>query len=103
MVSDGRGSLVPGGAGDEEADGEDDLLPAMADDDYSAQLSFQTQSKDNLKFVFKSFSILHFRPSFTGYSWTISLPSNTIVMKHIAETPYQSRPFDVYEFLINLF
>ena len=48
-IVDGRGSLVPGGAGDEEADGDDDLLPAMADDDYSAQLSFQSQSKDNLK------------------------------------------------------
>jgi len=30
-------------------DGDDELLPAMADDDYSAQLSFQSQSKDNLK------------------------------------------------------
>lgn len=33
-------------------DDEDDMLPAMADDDYSAQLSFQSQSKDNLKWVF---------------------------------------------------
>jgi transcription initiation factor TFIID subunit 11 len=32
-------------------DEEDDMLPAMADDDYSAQLSFQSQSKDNLKCV----------------------------------------------------
>ena len=36
---------------DEEIDGDDELLPAMADDDYSAQLTFQTQSKDNLKYV----------------------------------------------------
>lgn len=32
-------------------EGEDEMLPAMADDDYSAQLSFQSQSKDNLKYV----------------------------------------------------
>lgn len=37
--------------GEDENDGEDELLPAMADDDYSAQLSWQSQSKDNLKFV----------------------------------------------------
>jgi transcription initiation factor TFIID subunit 11 len=36
---------------EEDADGEDELLPAMADDDYSAQLSWQSQSKDNLKCV----------------------------------------------------
>jgi transcription initiation factor TFIID subunit 11 len=34
-----------------DEDGEDELLPAMADDDYSAQLSWQSQSKDNLKCV----------------------------------------------------
>lgn len=34
---------------DEEVEGDDELLPAMADDDYSAQLSWQSQSKDNLK------------------------------------------------------
>jgi transcription initiation factor TFIID subunit 11 len=34
---------------EEEAEVEDELLPAMADDDYSAQLSWQSQSKDNLK------------------------------------------------------
>lgn len=37
--------------GDDDGDGDDDLLPAMADDDYSAQLSWQSQSKDNLKCV----------------------------------------------------
>ena len=38
-------------AGEEDGDGEDEMLPAMADDDYSAQLSWQSQSKDNLKWV----------------------------------------------------
>lgn len=33
-------------------EGDDELLPAMADDDYSAQLSWQSQSKDNLKCVY---------------------------------------------------
>lgn len=37
---------------EEEAEGDDEMLPAMADDDYSAQLSWQSQSKDNLKFVY---------------------------------------------------
>lgn len=37
------------GAPDDDAEGEDELLPAMADDDYSAQLSWQSESKDNLK------------------------------------------------------
>lgn len=41
---------LPGGA-DEDGEGEDEMLPAMADDDYSAQLSWQSQSKDNLKCV----------------------------------------------------
>jgi hypothetical protein len=41
----------PIGAMEEEAEAEDELLPAMADDDYSAQLSWQSQSKDNLKCV----------------------------------------------------
>lgn len=36
---------------DEDGEGEDDTLPAMADDDYSAQQSWQSQSKDNLKCV----------------------------------------------------
>ena len=45
-------SVVPGAPGaDEDGDGEDELLPAMADDDYSAQLSWQSQSKDNLKYA----------------------------------------------------
>lgn len=36
---------------DEDGEGDEDLLPDMADDDYSAQLSWQSQSKDNLKYV----------------------------------------------------
>jgi len=40
------------GAGDDDGEGDDELLPAMADDDYSAQLSWQSESKDNLKCVF---------------------------------------------------
>lgn len=39
-------------AADEEGEGDDELLPAMADDDYSAQLSWNSQSKDNLKYDF---------------------------------------------------
>lgn len=38
--------------GEEDGEGEDEFLPAMADDDYSAQLSWQSQSKDNLKCAF---------------------------------------------------
>ncbi|KAG1744704.1 TAFII28-domain-containing protein [Suillus paluster] len=46
----------PAGAPDEDAEGEDELLPAMADDDYSAQLSWQSESKDNLKVLMDNFS-----------------------------------------------
>jgi len=42
--------------GDEDGEGDDELLPAMADDDYSAQLSWQSQSKDNLKVLMDNFS-----------------------------------------------
>lgn len=55
-------SVLPAGSlggrglgGEEDGEGEDELLPAMADDDYSAQLSWQSQSKDNLKSVFDFF------------------------------------------------
>ncbi|KZV65627.1 TAFII28-domain-containing protein [Peniophora sp. CONT] len=54
-----QGTAQPGqGQGQgEEGEGEEDeeLLPAMADDDYSAQLSWQSQSKDNLKVLMDSF------------------------------------------------
>lgn len=41
---------------DEDGDGDDELLPAMADDDYSAQLSWNSQSKDNLKVLMDNFN-----------------------------------------------
>ena len=52
-TSSNRPSAPPAGGaqGDEDVEGEDELLPAMADDDYSAQLSWQSQSKDNLKYI----------------------------------------------------
>ncbi|KAG8215786.1 hTAFII28-like protein conserved region-domain-containing protein, partial [Butyriboletus roseoflavus] len=51
------GTPKPGaGAGDEDGEGEDEVLPAMADDDYSAQLSWQSESKDNLKVLMDKFS-----------------------------------------------
>ncbi|KIL63699.1 hypothetical protein M378DRAFT_79232 [Amanita muscaria Koide BX008] len=42
--------------GDDDGEGDDELFPAMADDDYSAQLSWQSQSKDNLKVLMDNFS-----------------------------------------------
>ncbi|KAJ6618010.1 hTAFII28-like protein conserved region-domain-containing protein [Mycena sp. CBHHK59/15] len=47
---------VPGVVADEDGEGDDELLPAMADDDYSAQLSWQSQSKDNLKVLMENLS-----------------------------------------------
>ncbi|KXN91326.1 Transcription initiation factor TFIID subunit 11 [Leucoagaricus sp. SymC.cos] len=41
---------------DEDGDVDDELLPAMADDDYSAQQSWNTQSKDNLKILMDNFT-----------------------------------------------
>ncbi|KAF8883028.1 hTAFII28-like protein conserved region-domain-containing protein [Infundibulicybe gibba] len=56
----GLGSIPPLNARppgvDDDGDGDDELLPAMADDDYSAQLSWQSQSKDNLKVLMDNFS-----------------------------------------------
>jgi transcription initiation factor TFIID subunit 11 len=50
----------PGGlaGADEDGDGEDEheLLPAMADDDFAAQSSWNSQSKDNLKVLMDNFS-----------------------------------------------
>lgn len=43
----GTGTRLPGI--DDDGEGDDELLPAMADDDYSALLSWQSESKDNLK------------------------------------------------------
>ena len=50
------GSLISARAADDDAEGDDDLLPDMEDDGYSAQLSWQSQSKDNLKCVSTSTS-----------------------------------------------
>lgn len=44
--SAGKAGVDDDGEGDED---KEDLLPDMADDDYSAQLSWQSQTKDNLK------------------------------------------------------
>jgi len=49
------GTRLPGAA-DEDVDVDDELLPAMADDDYSAQQSWNTQSKDNLKILMDNFT-----------------------------------------------
>ncbi|CEL53021.1 Transcription initiation factor TFIID subunit 11 OS=Schizosaccharomyces pombe (strain 972 / ATCC 24843) GN=taf11 PE=3 SV=1 [Rhizoctonia solani AG-1 IB] len=54
------GSIAPNAAGAEGATGEgdddDEEPPAMADDDYSAQLSWQSQSKENMKLLLSSFT-----------------------------------------------
>ena len=45
-------NITPGApVADEDGEGEEELLPAMEEDDYSAQLSWQSQSKDNLKYA----------------------------------------------------
>ncbi|KAH9923798.1 TAFII28-domain-containing protein [Amylocystis lapponica] len=52
-----QSTAVPGAPGvEEDVEGEDEMLPAMADADYSAQLSWQSQSKDNLKVLMDNFS-----------------------------------------------
>ncbi|KAI0316291.1 hTAFII28-like protein conserved region-domain-containing protein [Amylostereum chailletii] len=50
------GAKPAGAAAEEEGEGDDEVLPAMADDDYSAQLSWQSQSKDNLKVLMDNFT-----------------------------------------------
>ncbi|KAH7334017.1 hTAFII28-like protein conserved region-domain-containing protein [Rhizoctonia solani] len=51
------GSIAPNAApADGEGDDDDDEAIAMADDDYSAQLSWQSQSKENMKLLLSSFS-----------------------------------------------
>ncbi|KAF8206281.1 hTAFII28-like protein conserved region-domain-containing protein [Mycena galopus ATCC 62051] len=52
----GGGAGGAGGGGDEDGEGDDEVLPAMADDDYSAQLSWNSQSKDNLKVLMDNFT-----------------------------------------------
>ena len=90
--------VVPGA--EEDVDGDDEMLPAMADDDYSAQLSFQSQSKDNLKYVslyytdLRTLNLLVF-PSES--SWTTLVRLSTIGLKHTVDTPCQNKPFERYE------
>ncbi|KAF7374783.1 F-box domain-containing protein [Mycena sanguinolenta] len=55
-ASVGVGSGGGTAAGDEDGEGDDELFPAMADDDYSAQLSWNSQSKDNLKVLMDNFT-----------------------------------------------
>ncbi|KAJ1303843.1 hypothetical protein OPQ81_008263 [Rhizoctonia solani] len=52
------GSMAPNATvGDGEGgDDDEDEAPAMADDDYSAQLSWQSQSKENMKLLLSSFT-----------------------------------------------
>ncbi|KAJ7503128.1 TAFII28-domain-containing protein [Mycena galericulata] len=47
---------VPVSAADEDGEGDDELLPAMADDDYSAHENWQSQSKDNVKVLMENLS-----------------------------------------------
>jgi len=54
MAPPASGARLPGA--DEDVDVDDELLPAMADDDYSAQQSWNTQSKDNLKILMDNFT-----------------------------------------------
>jgi transcription initiation factor TFIID subunit 11 len=55
-MSEGVVPRIPLAGADDEGEGDDEILPAMADDDYSAQLSWQSQSKDNLKVLMENFS-----------------------------------------------
>lgn len=82
------GSMPPPSIGvrptgmEEDADADDELLPAMADDDYSAQQSWNTQSKDNLKCVFS------FHHPYTAISLVRILMDNF--------TPEQYERFEAY-------
>jgi len=78
---------------EDDADGDNEMFPAMADDNYSAQLSFQSQSKDNLKYANLFPPGVHF--DFAGVltkslaliclecSWTISVLHSMIDSKLI--------------------
>ncbi|KAJ6590048.1 TAFII28-domain-containing protein [Mycena vulgaris] len=54
LVPAGAPARIPGPALDDDAEGDEELLPAMADDDYSAQLTWQSQSKENLKVLMEN-------------------------------------------------
>lgn len=47
----------PPGDEDGDHDGDDELLPAMADDDFNEQSNWNSQSKDNLKCIPSSFLV----------------------------------------------
>ncbi|KAG9225503.1 hypothetical protein CCMSSC00406_0003006 [Pleurotus cornucopiae] len=79
-------SLAPPGVGgriDEEVEGEDELLPAMADDDYSAQLSWQSQSKDNLKVLMDNFSPAQYE-RFEAYR-RHALPKQAVIQQSLGQ------------------
>lgn len=78
------------GAGDEDGEGEDELLPAMADDDYSAQLSWQSESKDNLKCVL----YMTFLLSITKISSDISVSYCRVLMDNFSPAQYER--FEAY-------
>jgi hypothetical protein len=86
----GAGGITqrPGGA-DEDGDGDDELLPAMADDDFAAQSSWNSQSKDNLKyavlFLHNSITLIFY--FVTGCSWITSVQHNMSALKRIVDTP----------------
>lgn len=99
-----RLSVIPGaarggGGVDDDAEPDEDNLPDMADDDYSAQLSWQSQSKDNLKYALTTFwtCSIYFTMlrSLSEFSWTTSVRNNTIVMRPIDAMLYQNKLFDV--------
>lgn len=91
----------PAGAPDEDVEGEDELLPAMADDDYSAQLSWQSESKDNLKYIVALCLIVH--PSYEidpGCLWTTSVRHSMNALKPIDAMHYRSRLYGRCELVI---
>jgi len=50
------GGTLAGPGPDEDNEGDDENLPDMADDDYSAQLSWQSKTKDDLKVLMDNFT-----------------------------------------------
>ncbi|OSX62993.1 hypothetical protein POSPLADRAFT_1141042 [Postia placenta MAD-698-R-SB12] len=89
-----------GAPGEEDGEGEDEMLPAMAEDDYSAQASFQSQSKDNLKYAMYRY-LLAFDNLIEFYvpesSWTISVMGSTTDLKRIVDMLYLNRLFARFE------
>lgn len=94
----GGGGGGGGGGVDDDAEPDEDNLPDMADDDYSAQLSWQSQSKDNLKYalttLYMCLNCFMMLRSLSEFSWTTSVQNNMIVMKPIDAMLYQNKPFD---------